>query len=758
MERYAVIGKSLPRQDSPTKATGEIKYTDDIALPGLLTGKILRSPYAHAKILNVDPSKALRLAGVKAVVTGKDTPGIKYGTIEQPGIPADRHPIPMDKVRYVGEGVAAVAAIDEDVATEALELIHVDYEELPALLSPEEAMKSEAPRIHDHAENNITTKLRYNFGDVEKGFSESDYIREDRFLTQFQNHSYMEPHASLANFDSSGKLTVWASTQFPFELRRGLAITLNMPENMIRVIKPAMGGGFGGKVEMQPSHFCSAFLSLKAGRPVKIIETREEILTTALRRHSCMMNLKTGVKKDGTLVAFDCNYVLDGGAYTSVGPMTVFLVGIFLATPYRLQHLRCSGLRVYTNKPPCGPMRGHGIPQSHFFSESHLDMIAEDLGLDPVELRLKNALRPGDTAIPGWRIGTCGFSEAMQRIVEKTNFRARHRKMDKNQGIGLASYGCVSGVNVPPNVAFGATVEVRAGGGITLFTGAADIGQGMELGLAQIAAEELGVKMEDVKVIAGDTEICPPAHGSFSRKGLFYAGNAVKSAASAAKKQLLEGAAKQLEANPEDLEMKEGKIYVKGSPEKGMSFTQAILATQASRGWETISGRGFYHPPVGPPNFMTGKGNLSPAYTFGSQVAEIEIDAETGKVNIKKVTVAHDCGFAINPISVEGQIEGGVSFMVGQTLTEEFYEDRGLTLNASLLDYKIPTSMDMPSVDSILVETDEPAGPFGAKEGGEGAALAGPPVIANAIYDALKVRIKELPITPERILEALSDK
>lgn len=759
MEEYSVIGKRLPRPEGPAKATGSAIFTEDMALPLMLQGKVLRSPFPHARILNIDKTKAERLIGVKAVAAGKDTPGIKFEALEgAPGAAPDKDPLAIEKVRHIGDEVAAVAAVDEDTAEEALDLIKVDYEELPAVFDPLKALEPDAPRIHDFAEKNTILMALWDFGDIERGFKESDHVREDQFLTQFQNHAYLEPQVSLASVDPSGKLTLWASTQNPFQLRTDLSKTLKMPLSMVRVIKPHVGGGFGGKVEMRSSHFCSAFLARRTGRPVKISETREEIFVSALRRHAIRINLKTGVKKDGTLMAVESKYYLEGGAYASVGAIGVFIVGIYMCASYRLPNLRSNGCRVYTNKTPCCPMRGFANPQARFFFESQLDMIALDLGIDPLELRLKNATQSGDTTITGWKIGTCGFSQSIHKVEEMSRFKTWRGKLDKNQGIGFAGHVFISGVNIPPHLATSAAVEFHQDGGVTLLTGASDIGQGMELVLAQIAAEELGVRLEDVRVISPDTEITPFSQGSYSRKGTMYAGNAVKAAAADAKRYLLEAVAKKLEANIEDLEARDRRIYVKGNPEKGMTFSEAVMAAQALKGGEVVIGKGSYNPHLSPPDLLTGKGNISPAYTFGSLVAEVIVDEETGKVDVKKVILASDCGLALNPMSVEGQIDGSVSFGIGQTLMEEFHEERGLTLNPSFLEYKIPLSLDMPDIEAALIEPREPAGPFGAKEAGESAALALPPAIANAINNAFGIRIKELPITPDNVLEAIESK
>jgi 4-hydroxybenzoyl-CoA reductase subunit alpha len=754
MKEYSVVGKSLPRVDGRVKVTGEAKYTGDMVLSRMLYGKILRSPYPHAKILNINIDKALRLRGVKAIITGKDTLGIKYNIIDLPQV-NDEYILAVDKVRFIGDAVAAVAAIDEETAEEALDLIEVEYEELPYVFDPEEAMKDGAPKIHDHVDDNISWHFTIKGGDVEKGFKESYHIREDRFKSQPQNHSFLEPHEALADFDSSGKLTLWTSTQSVFWVRRGLSKTLGMPESSIRVIKPHIGGGFGGKVEMFSHQACAALLSMKSGCPVRISLTREEVFIAGRQRHSFNIEIKTGVKKDGTLMATKGRIVADGGAYNSFGPISLYLVGIFLNVPYRIPNIECEGFRVYTNKPPCGAMRGHGIPQKHFFFESHMDLIAEDLDIDPFELRLKNALQSGEVTTSGWRVESSGFSECLNKVYQAVNWREKRGKLPKGYGIGIGAGSCVSGANLDPNQASTMFIKINPDGGVTILTGAADIGQGIETILCQIVAEELGIDFNNVGIIAADTDVTPLDWGSYSRRGTLFAGNAVKAAAADAKRQILEGAAQKLEANVDDLEIKNGNVYVKGSPEKGISFKDAVLSSQSLNKGESILGKGSYNPDIGPPNIFTGEGNFSPAYSFGTQVVEIKVDEETGEIKVLKLTSSHDCGLALNPMFVEGQMDGSVASSIGQGLLEELIREDCQTLNPSFLNYKIPTVLEIPDIEKIIVESEDPNGPFGAKEAGEGTNLGTSPAIANAVYNAIGVRIRDLPITPEKILKEL---
>ncbi len=770
-EIYSVIGKSKPRVDGIAKVTGEARYTDDLVFPGMLWGKILQSPYPHARIVHIDTRRAERLPGVRAVVTGKDTPGIAYGVIDvaryaPPGVggeeayfyPNDKHPLAMEKVRYVGDEVAAVAAVDEDTAQEALGLIEVEYEPLPHVFDPVKAMDEGAPRIHDFAERNICNKIYWDFGEVEKGFAQADLVREDSFATAATIHAPLEPRACVASFEQSGKLTVWCNAQAPYMRRQMLSKAFDMPESQIRVLTPRVGGGFGGRNCFCEPDFQAALLSRITKKPVKIIYTREEECTIATCRHPMIIELKTGAKKDGRLTAIQCKIIADGGAYTITGPIVMYLAGAFLVTCYRLPNVRFEGYRVFTNKMRSGPQRGHGAVQPRFAAESQLDMIAEDLGIDPVEIRLKNSLLPGDTTANKFKVMTCGLKECIKAAAEKTQWYKKRKSLPPNRGIGISVGAFISGMAVPPHIASGAHVKFHEDGAVTLLTGVTDIGQGSDTVLAQIVADELGVRFEDIRVISSDTELTPVHAGSYSSRGTYWAGKATKAAAADAKQQLFAVAANLLEANPEDLIAKDRFIFVTGTPERKIPIRDVILASMMAGNGNPIMGRGFYRPPIDYVNFETGEGNVTPAYSFESQIAEVEVNPETGKVRLLKMTVAHDTGIVINPMAVEGQIEGSVSMGMGQVLFEESIRQNGLIQNPSFVDYGLHTAMDMADVESIFIDTENPDDPFEPKEAGEGTQVATPSAIANAIYSAIGVRIKELPITPEKILKALEEK
>ena len=774
MEELSFVGKRVPRKDGTEKATGKALYTVDMVLPGMLWGKILRSPYPHAKILRIDTSRAERLPGVKAVLTGKDTLGIKHGFVETPRYAPDQYPLAMDRVRYIGEEVAAVAAIDEYVAEEALNLIQVDYEELPAVFDPEEAMKPEAPEIHpSHPKvkepyKNIGGKTESGWGNVEKGFAESFLVREDRFDGQLRTHCYMEPQATLASFDFSGKLNVWTSSQGPFIKRAKLATTLGLPFSNVRVLKAYVGGAYGGKIDLFSHEFCASLLSIKAQRPVKIVCTREEVFEAARHGQPIFVELKTGVKKDGTLVAQQVKVINNSGGYRGSGVVVIFLCWGFVMLCYRIPNLKYEGYSVYTNNPVRAPQRGHGAPNLRFAVESQMDMIAEELGIDPVEIRLKNARQKGDILPNQDPVRNCGLVECIEKVAETTQFKAKYgrnrslprAKIRKGIGMGVSSY--FSGSLIYPN-ASAAIVKLNDDGTVSLITGALDIGQGAETILSQIVAEELGVSMEDIRVVAADTENTPVDIGSWISGGAYVSGNAVKLAASDARRQLFEVAAQELEANPEDLVVKNREISVKDSPGRSISFTQAVAASIAKRRGNPIIGQGHYRTMKdvpAHPSLATTKGRWSDNYAFDAQVAEVEVYTETGQVKLVKATTAHDCGFPINPLIVEGQIDGQVSMAQGHALWEEVLMKEGETLTNSFIDYKIPCAKDM--VEShyvdIITEKYEKDIPYRTKEVGEGYVSGMVAAIANAVYDATGVRVKTLPILPEKILMGLRKK
>ena len=766
-KNYSVIGKRLPRIDASSKATGEAVYTVDIRLPKMLYGKILRSPLPHARILHIDTRRAERLPGVKSVITWKDLKPEKKSSHCYGAFVPDEYPLAIEKVRYIGDEVAAVAAVDEDIALEALDLIRVEYEPLEAVFDPEISMQADAPQIHAHAEKNISWRLFQDLGDVEKGLRDADHVQEDRFVTQFVSHAPLEPHAAVAQFRPEGKLTVWSSTQRPFFVSWDLAQAMGMPESNVRVIKPHVGGGFGGKIETSTVEYAAAFLARKAGRPVKIVLTREEEFSATRRRHALIFQLTTGVKRDGTITARSCRSIMDGGAYNSLGIVTCYLTAIFLNLPYRTPNIRYEALRIYTNNAPCGAMRGFGAPQTHFAVEVQMDMIAEALKMDPLEFRLKNGLKTGDQTPSGIKLRSCGLNECMKAAAGHAKWQEKRRQRKNGFGIGMACNGFISGPRMRrlPRLAdayaFSASlIRAHGDGCVTLITGSADIGQGSDSVLAQMAAEELGISYERVMVMAGDTEIAPLDLGTYGSRVTMMAGHATRAAAQNLKSKILQAAAERFKANPLHLAIKNDTVFVKGSSSRKMSFSDAVIACQQASGGRPVIGEGFFNPEAeGKLDIKAlvdhGIGNYSPAYSFGAHVAEVQVDELTGEVQVNKTVVAHDCGRAINPMAVEGQLQGSAAMGQGYALTETVESKDGLMLNPNFLEYKIPTSLDLGSAEIHLVESSDPGAPFGAKEAGEGPVSPTAPSIVNAIHHATGLWIKELPITSEKLLKAI---
>jgi 4-hydroxybenzoyl-CoA reductase alpha subunit len=752
MSKYSVIGQRVRRVDGPDKVTGRAKYTFDMVLPNMLYGKILRSPYPHARILNIDTSKAEKLIGVKTVVTGRDTKGHKQGAWRRFPELCDEEILCREKVRYIGDAVAAVAAIDEDTAEEALDLIEVEYEPLPAVFDPLEAIKEEAPQIHDGVELNMNVTRHIEWGDVDEAFTTCDYVREDRFRCSSQAHVCMETHDAVASFDHNGKLTMWTSTQSSYYIQRLLADTLDLREGDIRVIKPPTGGAFGSKFELDSAQFCSAVLSMKLCQPVKIVLSREEEFTATKRRTPMYYYLRLGAKKDGTLLAKEVRVITEGGAYTAMGATALYLTGFFSSFPYKYPNYRYDGYRVYTNTAPSSAMRGFGAPQAIFAGESQLDMLARDLSIDPIEIRRKNAMTP-DYEIPGQAlIQSCGLHEcldAMETYIEERG------ELPPNHGLGIAAYGFMSGGIFnwfdTPYAFSSALVKVNVDGKVDLFTGACDIGQGSDTTLSMICAEELGVRLEDVRIHAADTDICPADLGAWGSRETLMNGNAVKMAAADVKSQLLQFAAAKLGANiVYDLDIKDRWVHVVDRPERGFSYFDIVEEAIRGRDGEVIIGRGHYTPHR--------KGMISPAYTFGVQAVEVEVDPETGRYRLKNVTTAHESGTVINPVGVEGQLEGAIMMAGGYGFCEDQPMDEGNILNPSIADYKLIRSLDMPETRILEIDTYEPEGPFGAKEAGEGLTLPTAAAMGNAVYDAVGVRVNDLPITPEKVFRALREK
>lgn len=757
MDDFQFIGKRVPVIDAREKVTGEAMYTGDLKFPHMLYGKILRSLHPHAKILNIDTSRAKKLPGVKTVVTAEQTPKKKIGTFV-----ADQCFLAVDKVRYIGEEVVAVAAIDEDTAQEALDLIKVDYEPLPAVFDMEKAVWPDAPRIHEEALNNIAVHLNIERGDILAGFNESDYIFEDRFTTPIVHQGYMEPMTCVASSDIHGRLTLWAPVQQIYLSRIHLAKALAMPVGAIRIVQPKVGGGFGGKSPEHSSLPICCILAREAGSPVRITLTREEEFIAGRPRVGVVIYLKIGVKKDGTFMAKEARIFSDNGAYSGKAPSVMTTTTIRPDSLYQYKNIKSEAKLVYTNKVPTGGYRGFGNPQMAFAVESLIDTIAHQLQLDPLEIRLKNAVEPGMTTVHGWKIQSCGYRECITEAAAAAEWK-KHKegKGPARIGIGIAGVSDVSG-----NRHFGydgsnILLKITEDGKVSIISGEGDLGQGAPTILAQIAAEELGVPLMDIEVSAADTDSTLFCMGSFANRLTTLAGNAVKLAAADAKRQLLDIAAQVLEANIEDLECREGKVSVKGTPEKRATIAevmQAGLIKLGKIGNINILGRGSFDPysEVGDPK--TKYGNFACTYQFGAHVAVVKVCEETGHVQILDYVAAHDVGRAINRLTLEGQIEGGVTQGLGFSLWEEMLFQDGKVVNPNFADFKIPLAVDVPPIKVIIVEPGDPMGPFGAKGIGQTCAVPVAPAIANAIFDAVGVRIRDLPITAEKILKALPGK
>ena len=772
-DKLSYIGQRIPRKDGPEKVTGRAKYTGDIQLSGMLVGLILRSPHPHARILNIDTTRAEQLNGVKAVITARDTAGKKHGFVETPRYPPDQYPLALDRVRFVGEEVAAVAATDPYIAEEALSLIQVEYEPLPAVFDPEAAMRPGAPEIHGTHPKvnepliNIAGKTETGWGDVEAAFAQADYVREDRFESHLRTHGYLEPQVTVASYEPGGKLNVWTSSMGPFLKRAKLARTLGLPFSAVRVQKAWVGGAFGGKIDLFSHEFCAALLSIKTGRPVKVEASREEIFAAYRHGQPLIVELKTGVKKDGTLMAQQLRIINNCGAYRGSGVVVIFLSWGFTMVPYRLPNLKYEGYAVYTNNPVRAPQRGHGAPQLRFAVESQLDMIAEELGIDPVEIRLKNARVSGEQLPNGDNVHNCGLIECIQKAAEHTQFKQKYgvkRKRDLaddhiRRGIGMGVSAYFGGSLIYPNSS-SVTVKMNDDGTATLLTGALDLGQGAETVLCQIVAEELKITVEDIQVIAADTDTTPVDIGSWISGNTYVTGNATRVAATEVRKKLLDIAAEKMEIGIADLVMANKAVHAVGSPERKLSYRELIaLSVQKHRGdpvrgeghWRTMRDEPFH------PSLATTKGRWSENYAVDAQVAEVEVDTQTGIARLVRAVTAHDCGFPINPLLVEGQVDGQVSMALGHAFMEEVLMENGRTLNPNWLEYRMPTIHEIAVSEHIDVITEQykTDAPYRTKEVGEGLVSAILAAIANAIYDAVGVRLHSTPFSPEKILRRL---
>ncbi len=766
MEKKTLIGKRTPLIDGPAKAAGTAIYVDDIRMPNMLVGKILRSPHAHARVVSIDTSAAEALAGVHAIVVGKEAQN-HFGVLPTS---KDETAMAVDKVRFIGQEVAAIAADDEEIALIAMRLIKVEYEILPAYIEPQDALKKVAAdeKIHAYTkyDNNLHKQVDQHFGDVPAAQKAATFTETGSYRMAGLHHAFTEPHAVLADFtptpDGKGKLTVWSATQVPHYLHRALAEVMQMEMHRIRVIKPAVGGGFGGKSDPFPHEMCCALLARKAGRPVKILLDREEVYFVGRGRHPTFMTMTLHADAKQKFLGYDLDVVIDGGAFGSFGVVTTYYNGVLAQGPYRMPSYRFTCKRAYTNKPPSGAMRGHGSVNTRFALETLIDRMAEKMGEDPFDLRFKNLLPANTLTASQFRITSNGIKECLDRVRDRSGWKDKFRLLGPGRGIGLGCGFYISGsaspIHFTPKNLPQSTVHLKIDmdGGITIHTGASEIGQGSDTMAAQVVAEVLGVDMARCRVVAVDTDLSPIDLGSYSSRVTFMNGNAAIRAAEQIAGQLRAAAAKLTGVPAHYWVLTDEKLVCTSQSDLSIPFMDALHAALADTG--ALIAKGSYQsPPLGGTYKGANAGN-APSYSYGAFVAQVAVDAETGVVTVEKVWAAHDCGKVLNPIAVEGQVEGSIHMGLGQALMEDLHYHKGALLNANLLDVRTLSVRQMPEVECILVESNDPEGPFGAKECGEGALAPVLPAVANAIYDAVGVRLSELPMTPDRVLAAIEEK
>jgi 4-hydroxybenzoyl-CoA reductase subunit alpha len=752
-----VIGRRLRKLDGLKKATGEALYADDFHLPRMLHCKILRSPHAHARIRRVDFTRCLKHPGVVAVLAGDEMP-TRYGIIPWT---QDENALAVDKVRFIGDEVAAVAAVDELAAEEALELIVVDYELLPALVDPEVSARERSVRIHeDNKHGNVSKHVDLSFGDVAGALAGAAAVVDQEFHYEGSAHAPIETHCALAHYDADGNLTLWSSTQIAHYVHRELSRVLEIPEARIRVIQPFVGGAFGGKSDPFALEFAVAKLSMKTGRPVKCLYTREEEFWAHRGRHPMKMRFKVALSAEGQIDAVESKILIDGGAYSSFGLVTAYYAGQLLTGPYRFGTYHFDATRVFTNKPPCGPKRGHGSVQPRFAFEVALDMAAEKLGLDPIDVRRRNFIGEQAQTINGQLITSNGFLQCLDAVEKASRWKERRGKLGRGRGLGVAGSMYISGTAYPiyPNdmPQSGIQVKLDRSGRVTIFSGGSDIGQGTNSVPAYLIAEEIGCDPRDCVVVVSDTDLTPVDLGSYSSRGTFMLGIACVEAGQRLWALLSQAAAEKWGVEPSRVEGELGTLYVPGTEHRA-SFKDVVRLAEAKFG--TLGATGSYRTEQLGGNYRGGTIGASPAYSFTAHVVEVKVDEETGIWTVERVWAAHDCGKALNPTLVEGQIEGSVYMGWAEAAMEEMtYYPSGLHKGPSLLDYRIPTSLDTPELSALIVESNDPKGPHGAKEAGEGPLHPVIPAIANAIYDAVGVRLTTLPFHPGKLLALLKEK
>jgi 4-hydroxybenzoyl-CoA reductase alpha subunit len=768
--RFSVVGQPLPKIDAWAKVTGETRYADDMVVPRMAFGRLLRSPHAHARITGIDTARARALPGVYAVITAADLPRVKFGILP---VSQDEEALCAEKVRMVGDAVAAVAAVDEETADRACRLIEVAYEPLPALMSIQEALAHPEIRIHEYGDGpNVHKNVALQFGDVDQAFADSYLVREDVLFYEGNTHLPMEQHAAVAHATADGKLALWSSTQTPHYVHRLLAKILDMPAAHIRVIAAPVGGGFGGKLDPFAHEIAACRLSQLIGRPVKIACSREEVFYIHRGRHPVLMWIKTGFTKAGDITGCHLKTWLDGGAYGSYGVASTFYTGVINPVTYKMPVYKFEGARVFTNKPPCGPKRGHGTPQPRFALEVQLDRAAEQLGLDPADMRRRILVEPFTKTANHLTVTTIGLGECLDKVVEASGWRdklPRYRaaaqeatpkplwQPRRRRGLGIACSSYMTGAgtaiywnNMPHS---GVVLRADRSGAVTVLCGATDIGQGSDSILAYLVAEVLGLEPRDVHVHPADTSLTPVDLGSYSSRVTLMCGQAAIQAAERLRGAIFKAVAAKLGVDVAWLVAREGRVGVADDWDKAVAFAQAVELGEAMHG--VLAFAGSYAPPKRAGKYKGGGVGPSPCYSYSACVVELSVDEDTGEVELHDVWIAHDIGRALNPLLVEGQVEGSIYMGIGEALMEAQVFRKHVHKAPSMLEYKSPTTLETPEIHTILVETDDPEGPFGAKEAGQGPLLPVIPAIANAIYQAVGVRVDELPITPDKILSGL---
>jgi xanthine dehydrogenase molybdenum-binding subunit len=753
MQNLCSVGKRVPKIDAVDKATGRAQYIQDLKLPGMLYGKILYSKFPHARIVKIDTSRARALPGVRAVITGEDVPEIKMGVYK------DNRPLKAGKVRSYRDEVAAVAATDPDTAKEALSLIEVIYEPLPGIFDPEEAMQKGAPLVHEtHKTNVLRMPWKLHYGDVDAARQEAAYVVEDRFSTTWVTHCCMGTSGAVADFDPTNNLTIYSNTQIPSLAQKDFLDALKamgLKDKRVRVVKPCIGGGFGSKLDTYAYEYIAILLAFHTRRPVKIEFDRVEEFIATSTRQPTITYISQGCDENGKLLFRDLSMILDNGAYTSWGATTPSVMMMPISTLYRVANIRYEAKCVYTNNTYAQAMRGYGNPQATFAIECTMDMLAEKAGIDPLEFRRINANESGDVSPQDLRITTCGLQECMDTVKATLEW---DNEKGEGEGVGMASLIHVGGgARVYKSDGCGTIIKMDDFGKVDVFTGATDMGQGADTVVVQIVAEELGLQVDDIHVIHSDTDVCPWDVGAHASRTTFIAGNAALGAAKKIKARLLEMGAKELDLPLERLILNEQCIVDREEPEKRIAIAKLLRKAHFSHGGQMLMAEHFYDP-VNENMGKDFKGNMSMTYTFGSHGVRVKVDQETGKIQILKYVAAHDVGKAINPMLLEGQVYGGVLMGLGYALTEQVILEKGENMNPNFRDYKILTAKDVVPIEAPVLETYDEDGPYGAKGIGEPGCVPTAPAVANAIYDAIGVRIKDLPITPERILAAIREK